>query len=55
MAIGWCGQLVFDIVIFVLTLWRTLRVRIPGGRNVSDVLLRDGAPLVPFPGGDLDN
>lgn len=42
MAAAWGGQLLFDVVVFGLTLWRSLYCRIPGKRSISDVLLRDG-------------
>ncbi|KAI6118645.1 hypothetical protein EV401DRAFT_1966131 [Pisolithus croceorrhizus] len=38
---AWGGQLLFDVVVFGLTLWRSVYARTPGKRNVSDVLLRD--------------
>ncbi|KAI6112109.1 hypothetical protein EDD16DRAFT_1179014 [Pisolithus croceorrhizus] len=40
---AWGGQLLFDVVVFGLTLWRSVYARTPGKRNVSDVLLRDGS------------
>ncbi|KAI6038348.1 hypothetical protein EDC04DRAFT_1992096 [Pisolithus marmoratus] len=39
----WGGQLLFDVVVFGLTLWRSVYARTPGERNISDVLLRDGS------------
>ena len=42
LAVAWCGLLIFDIAVFLLTLWRSLRIRIVGNRNVTDILLRDG-------------
>lgn len=39
---AWGGQLLFDVVIFGLTLWRSMFARMPGKRNISDILLRDG-------------
>ncbi|KAL4068448.1 hypothetical protein V8B97DRAFT_2024728 [Scleroderma yunnanense] len=43
MAVAWSGQLVFDFSVFLLTLWQSLRIRTVGNRNVTDILLRDGA------------
>ncbi|KAI6041115.1 hypothetical protein EDC04DRAFT_2672010 [Pisolithus marmoratus] len=40
---AWGGQLLFDVVIFGLTFWRSVYARTPGKRSVSDVLLRDGS------------
>ncbi|KAI6142615.1 hypothetical protein BKA82DRAFT_1003370 [Pisolithus tinctorius] len=42
MAIAWGGQMMFDAVVFVLTLWRTLRIGRLGHRTLLDVLIRDG-------------
>ena len=42
MAVAWSGQLIFDFAVFLLTLWSSLRVRMVGNRNVTDILLRDG-------------
>lgn len=39
---AWGGQLLFDAVVFGLTLWRSVFTRTPGKRNISDILLRDG-------------
>ncbi|KAI6040475.1 hypothetical protein EDC04DRAFT_3111054 [Pisolithus marmoratus] len=41
-AIAWSGQMTFDAVVFVLTLWRTLRVPRLGNRTLLDVFIRDG-------------
>ncbi|KAI6012061.1 hypothetical protein BKA83DRAFT_4369462 [Pisolithus microcarpus] len=38
---AWGGQLLFDVVIFGLTLWRSMFARMPGKRDISDILLRD--------------
>ncbi|KAI6006757.1 hypothetical protein EDC04DRAFT_3095580 [Pisolithus marmoratus] len=40
---GWGGQLLFDVVVFTLTLWRSMYLRTSGRGNISDVLLRDGS------------
>ncbi|KAI5997281.1 hypothetical protein F5J12DRAFT_852033 [Pisolithus orientalis] len=45
MAAAWGGQLLFDVVVFGLTLWRSVYSRIPGKRSISDVLLRDGGVM----------
>lgn len=42
MAIAWSGQMAFDAIVFVLTLWRTLRFGTSGNRTLLDVLIRDG-------------
>ncbi|KAI6041950.1 hypothetical protein EDC04DRAFT_1108852 [Pisolithus marmoratus] len=42
-SVVWGGQLLFDVVVFGLTLWRSVYARNPGGRNISDALLRDGS------------
>ncbi|KAI6040481.1 hypothetical protein EDC04DRAFT_2995445 [Pisolithus marmoratus] len=42
-AIAWSTQLVFDAVVFVLTLWRTLRSLRLGNRALLDSFIRDGA------------
>ncbi|KAG6330710.1 hypothetical protein ID866_8379 [Astraeus odoratus] len=46
MAIAWSGQLLFDLAVFLLTLWRSLRVRTPGSMNLVDVFLRDGVHVL---------
>ena len=40
--VAWSGLLMFDIAVFLLTLWQSLRIRIGENWNVTDVLLRDG-------------
>ena len=42
MAAVWSGQLVFDVVVFLLTLWKCLQSRMKGYRDMVDVFLRDG-------------
>ncbi|KIM64893.1 hypothetical protein SCLCIDRAFT_600225 [Scleroderma citrinum Foug A] len=42
-AIAWSGQLLYDFVIFLLTLVGSLRMRNEGSRSVTDILLRDGS------------
>ncbi|KAI6158557.1 hypothetical protein EDD17DRAFT_1002047 [Pisolithus thermaeus] len=37
------SSLLFDVVVFGLTFWRSVHSRTPGQKNVSDVLLRDGS------------
>ncbi|KIM59360.1 hypothetical protein SCLCIDRAFT_1217700 [Scleroderma citrinum Foug A] len=44
-AVAWSGQLVFDIVVFVLTAWKSCYLRTPGRGTVANVFLRDGAML----------
>ncbi|KAI6011349.1 hypothetical protein EDC04DRAFT_775918 [Pisolithus marmoratus] len=41
-AIAWSGQMTFDAVVFVLTLWRTLHIPRLGSRSLLDVFIRDG-------------
>ena len=41
-AAAWAGQLLFDLVVFILTLWRTLVVYKLGHGNIVDIFLRDG-------------
>ncbi|KAI6006759.1 hypothetical protein EDC04DRAFT_2611394 [Pisolithus marmoratus] len=41
-AIAWGGQMSCDAIVFILTLWRTLRVGSLGKRNLLDALIRDG-------------
>ncbi|KIM64919.1 hypothetical protein SCLCIDRAFT_601509 [Scleroderma citrinum Foug A] len=43
LAIAWSGLLMFDFIVFLLTLWASLRVRMVRNRSVTDILLRDGA------------
>ncbi|KAL4068469.1 hypothetical protein V8B97DRAFT_1918589 [Scleroderma yunnanense] len=43
MAAAWSGQLAFDVVVFLLTLVRSLRIRKEGSRSIVDILLRDGS------------
>ncbi|KAI6104294.1 hypothetical protein F5141DRAFT_180595 [Pisolithus sp. B1] len=43
LAVAWGGQLLFDVVVFGLTFWRSVHSRTPGQSNISDVLLRDGS------------
>ena len=49
-AIAWSGQLLYDFVIFLLTISRSLRARKEGSRSIADVLIRDGVSvaLAPF-------
>ncbi|KIO01091.1 hypothetical protein M404DRAFT_10092 [Pisolithus tinctorius Marx 270] len=42
MAIAWSGQMMFDAIVFVLTLRRTLHIGRLGRRTLSDVIIRDG-------------
>ncbi|KAI6038347.1 hypothetical protein EDC04DRAFT_1991441 [Pisolithus marmoratus] len=39
----WGAQLLFDVTVFALTLWRSMHSRMPGRGNISNVLLRDGS------------
>lgn len=42
MAAAWSGQLVFDIIVFLLTLWQCLQTRMKGYKDLMGVFLRDG-------------
>ncbi|KAG6379885.1 hypothetical protein JVT61DRAFT_10447 [Boletus reticuloceps] len=42
-AILWSGQLLFDAIMFVLTLWKSYCLGKVGDRSLVDILLRDGA------------
>lgn len=42
-AAAWTVQLVFDIMVFSLTLWKLLRMESTGSRSLIGILLRDGA------------
>ncbi|KAI6142603.1 hypothetical protein BKA82DRAFT_4189048 [Pisolithus tinctorius] len=44
-AAAWSGQLLFDALVFGLTLWRSVYSRTPRRRSITDVLLRDGAVM----------
>ena len=44
-AIAWSGQLLYDFVIFLLTLVRSLWIRTKG-RSITYLLLRDGELVV---------
>ena len=44
-AAAWSGQLILDILIFLFTLIRSLRIRKQVTRSIADILLRDGAPV----------
>lgn len=43
-AIAWSGQLFYDLIIFVLTLVQSLRIR-KGSRSITNILLRDGVSI----------
>ncbi|KAL4066245.1 hypothetical protein V8B97DRAFT_1103428 [Scleroderma yunnanense] len=43
LAAGWSGQLVFDLMIFLLTILRSLRFWNTGSRSLINILLRDGS------------
>ena len=46
-AIAWSGQLLYDFVVFLLTLVGSLRIRKKGSgsRSIIDTLLRDGVSI----------
>ena len=41
-AAAWGGQLLFDLVVFILTLWRTVVICKSEHGNLLDIFLRDG-------------
>ncbi|KAK0444565.1 uncharacterized protein EV420DRAFT_1648856 [Desarmillaria tabescens] len=43
LGIAWCGMLVFDIMVFTLTLHKALQLQRAGGVNLLTLLLRDGS------------
>ncbi|KAK7678692.1 hypothetical protein QCA50_018274 [Cerrena zonata] len=43
LAIAWGGLLIFDTLIFSLTLWKAFTVQKVGRRTLFDILIRDGA------------
>ncbi|KAF9240449.1 hypothetical protein BU15DRAFT_61458 [Melanogaster broomeanus] len=43
LAIAWTGHLGFDVIIFVLTLWKSLHIGKVGDRTLIDTLLYDGS------------
>ena len=42
MAVAWGYQLLFDIIIFVLTMWKSCCIGRLGHHSLIDILLRDG-------------
>lgn len=49
MAAAWSGQLVFDIIVFLLTLWQCLQTRMKGYKDLMGVFLRDGELATSLP------
>ncbi|KAK0489519.1 hypothetical protein EDD18DRAFT_1359413 [Armillaria luteobubalina] len=43
LGIAWCGMLVFDIMVFALTLHKALQLQRAGGVSLLTLLLRDGS------------
>lgn len=43
LGIAWCGMLVFDIMVFTLTLHKALQLQRAGGVSLLTLLLRDGS------------
>ncbi|KAG1798850.1 uncharacterized protein HD556DRAFT_1348492 [Suillus plorans] len=46
--LGWIAVFIFELLIFVLTVFRTCKTRgsprlIPSSRNIIDIIFRDGA------------
>ena len=46
LAAEWSGQLVFDLVVFLLTTMQSRRLRKSGTRSITDILLRDGTSIL---------
>jgi hypothetical protein len=42
MAAAWAGMLVFDSLVFGMTLYKSIVLPRPNGVNILDILLRDG-------------
>ena len=42
MAAAWAGMLVFDLLVFCMTLYKSIILPRPNGVNIMDILLRDG-------------
>ncbi|KAL4068467.1 hypothetical protein V8B97DRAFT_1888049 [Scleroderma yunnanense] len=43
LAAGWSGQLVFDLIVFLLTIVQSLRFRQARSRSIINILIRDGS------------
>ena len=46
MALAWSSQLIFDAVVFVLTVWKSYYIGKLGVRLLVDILLRDGVYFI---------
>ena len=44
-AAAWAGMLVFDSLVFFMTLYKSMVLPRPNGVNISDILMRDGELL----------
>ena len=42
MAAAWAGMLVFDLLVFCMTVYKSTVSSRPNGVNILDILLRDG-------------
>ena len=47
MGAAWAGLLVFDTLVFCMTLYKALILPRPDGVNILDILLRDGEFCLP--------
>ena len=44
-AAAWAGMLVFDLLVFCMTLYKSIVLPHPNGANIPDILMRDGELL----------
>ena len=44
-AAAWAGMLVFDSLVFLMTLYKSMVLPHPNGLTISDILMRDGELL----------
>jgi hypothetical protein len=44
-AAAWAGMLVFDSLVFFMTLYKSMVLPSPNGVSISDILMRDGESL----------
>lgn len=49
MVAAWSGQLIYDFVIFLLTLVRSLRIQKQPTHSITTLLLRDGVSVFALP------
>jgi len=41
-AAAWAGMLLFDLLVFCMTLYKSIVLPHPNGVNIPDILMRDG-------------